>query len=523
MRTLALVIALLGALTHSPAALGHASLIRSEPADRVTLSRSPASLTLAFNEPVSPLVLHLVESGGRTLELTNLVAEGGVLTIRLPEPLPKGTHLLSWRVISADGHPVAGALTFSIVQPSETAPLHPEIHSGGVLSAAIWITKLTLYAGLFFGVGGAFYARWIATEKLSLRANKLISAILVCGLIAVFISVGLQGIDAFGLPLSELNQPRVWADGFATSYGITASLAAVTLLLGSIALRITMGRWLAACALIGAGMTLAASGHASAAVPQLVTRSAVFLHGVTVAFWIGALLPLAAGVRAGRATELARFSRAIPAPLVVLVASGIVLTVVQVRQLRALWTTDYGLVLSAKLAAVVLLLVFAAASRWLTPRMIAGEVRASRRLVASIMAEFLIVVVILGLVASWRFTPPPRSTLAAVEQPIFVHIHADKAMADLNIEPARGGIRNISVTVLDGQFGPLSAKEVTLLLSKPEVGIEPMRLMATHVADTVWRIEGAQIPVLGRWHLRIEVLVSDFEKLMLDDDIELSR
>jgi copper transport protein len=61
------------------------------------------------------------------------------------------------------------------------------------------------------------------------------------------------------------------------------------------------------------------------------------------------------------------------------------------------------------------------------------------------------------------------------------------------------------------------------LLSKPEVGIEPMRLMATHVADTVWRIEGAQIPVLGRWHLRIEVLVSDFEKVMLDDDIELSR
>jgi copper transport protein len=284
-----------------------------------------------------------------------------------------------------------------------------------------------------------------------------------------------------------------------------------------------VGRWLAACALIGAGMTLAASGHASAAVPQLITRSAVFLHGMTVAFWIGALLPLAAGVRAGRATELARFSRAIPAPLVVLVASGIVLTVVQVPQLTALWTTDYGLVLCAKLAAVVLLLAFAAANRWLTPRMIAGEVRASRRLVASIMAECLIVVVILGLVASWRFTPPPRSTLAAVEQPIFVHIHADKAMADLNIEPARGGIRNISVTVLDGQFGPLSAREVTLLLSKPEVGIEPMRLMATHVADTVWRIEGAQIPVLGRWHLRIEVLVSDFEKVMLDDDIELSR
>ena len=44
--------------------------------------------------------------------------DNATVTIRLPERLMPGTHLLSWRVISAHSHPVGGALTFSIGQPS---------------------------------------------------------------------------------------------------------------------------------------------------------------------------------------------------------------------------------------------------------------------------------------------------------------------------------------------------------------------------------------------------------------------
>ena len=136
----------------------------------------------------------------------------------------------------------------------------------------------------------------------------------------------------------------------------------------------------------------------------------------------------------GRA-ELVRFSKAIPLPLVVLVATGILLAVVQLQRVDALWTTRYGSTLFCKLVAVCVMLVFAAANRWLTPRVAAGDASAARRMFRSIQFELVIVVVILGLVASWRFTPPPRSLFAAEAQPVHVHIHTDKAMADLQIEP----------------------------------------------------------------------------------------
>ena len=94
-------------------------------------------------------------------------------------------------------------------------------------------------------------------------------------------------------------------------------------------------------------------------------------------------------------------------------------------------------------------------------------------------------------------------------------------MADIKIERAQAGSRQITVTVLDGQFGPLVAKEVTLLLVKPSAGIEPLRMSAAHVEGTTWRVDNVSIPLSGRWTVGVEVLISDFEKVTIEDDVDL--
>jgi copper transport protein len=237
-------------------------------------------------------------------------------------------------------------------------------------------------------------------------------------------------------------------------------------------------------------------------------------------------VPLAAVMRSPdrRAVELARFSCAIPTAIILLLASGIALAIVQLRQVDALWTTGYGLVLCGKLVAVLALLALAALNRYvLTLRVVAGESFAAWRMTRSIAAEVLIALLALGFVAAWRFTPPPRALFAAAEAPIHVHIHGDKAMADLTIEPADSSGRQVTVSIVDDQFRPLLAKEVTLLLAKPEAGIEPLRLPATHVESTIWRIDRVHLPVLGGWQVRVEILVNDFEKISLENRIQLLR
>src|SRR5262249_49498981 len=158
----------------------------------------------------------------------------------------------------------------------------------------------------------------------------------------------------------------------------------------------------------------------------------------------------------------------------------------------------------------------------LTPRIVAGDRSAARRLAGSIMIELLAVAIVFGLVASWRFTPPPRSLLAAAQAPLHIHIHGDRAMADLTVTPSVAG-RDIVVTVLDGQFGPLRAKDVTLVIARPESGIEPLRLPAGRLDESRWKIDRVQLPVLGDWQLRLEILVSDFDKIVLEDRIVIER
>jgi copper transport protein len=219
--------------------------------------------------------------------------------------------------------------------------------------------------------------------------------------------------------------------------------------------------------------------------------------------------------------ELARFSRLIPVPLAVLIATGAYLAWTQLDRPDALWTTGYGEVLAGKLAAVLVLLGLAAANRYvLVPRLAAWG--SGRPLAASIATETAIALAILATVAVWRFTPPPRALIAA--EPTSIHFHGGKVMAQIEVEPVRARGADVSIAVLDGNFHPFAAKGVTIFLSNAAAGIEPLRRDADSLDDASnWRIDDLRIPLAGRWTLRVDILVSDFEKETLEDDVLLPR
>jgi copper transport protein len=75
--------------------------------------------------------------------------------------------------------------------------------------------------------------------------------------------------------------------------------------------------------------------------------------------------------------------------------------------------------------------------------------------------------------------------------------------------------------IMTGDFGPLDAKEVTLVLSKPDSGIEPLKRPATKPGDGSWRVDNLVIPVPGRWMVRIDILVSDFEVVKIEAPVDI--
>jgi copper transport protein len=358
--------------------------------------------------------------------------------------------------------------------------------------------------------------------------DRTLVALIAAGLLVTPLSVGLQGLDALDQRLPGLAQKLTWETGLETSYGLTAIAAMVALFAALFAFEATwrqapvVARGLSFAALLVAGLALALSGHASNAAPQLATRPSVFVHVVCVAFWAGALLPLIASLKAGEGAALARFSRLIPYALAALVVSGVILAVVQLDRVDALWTTNYGIVLSCKLAAVMALLALAAANRYVfAPRYQGGQSAASNALTRTMAVELCIVAVILALVALWRFTPPPRS-LAASEA-VEVHLHGERAMAQVSLLPVRARDPRVRIEVFDAQFNVLAVKEVTVTLANPTAGIEPVRRMAVPAGDGHWQVEGLRIPMAGQWIVRVDLLIDDFDKIVLEDRVDLPR
>jgi copper resistance protein C len=102
-------------------AVAHTELIGSSPADGATLTTPPAAVLLEFSEPVQTEFgqVAVLDDADVHHEQGNPNIVGAKVTQGVDE-LSAGTYRISYRVGSADGHPITGTLAFTVT--AETTP-----------------------------------------------------------------------------------------------------------------------------------------------------------------------------------------------------------------------------------------------------------------------------------------------------------------------------------------------------------------------------------------------------------------
>jgi copper transport protein len=478
-------------------------------------------VTLDFSEPVRPLAARRFPSGGGEPVEAAPEAQDERVVVPVPDGVGKGTVVLSWRVVSADGHPVGGSHLFSIGPPTAAADAPV---GGSARLAALGRGLLTL--ALVFGVGGAVFLCLVdrsPTPASTVRRLAIGAAIASPPL--ALLALGLQGLDLLGLAPGALLSVEPWSAALASPFAATAGLSGLAALAAIAALRAKepVGGRLALAAWGLAAISFALFGHAANAAPRWLTAPCIAVHATAFIFWIGALPGLAErAVRPGAALAptLRRFS-AMAVPLVgILVLTGAVLTVVQVHHPSALLDTAYGRLLTAKLIAVVLLLLLAAFNRLrLTPRIERGSPGGPARFRRSVTTEIALGLLILVLASSFRLTPPPRA-LAAAPTEAYVHLHGPKVMADVTLTPGRAGTNPVEIAIVSVDGAPMDPLEVRISFADPARGLEPFRLDAVRKGE-VWKAGPVTLPYDGDWTVRLDVLVSDFDRATLEATVTL--
>ncbi|GAA3488347.1 copper resistance CopC/CopD family protein [Streptomyces cremeus] len=407
-RALLVVLALVGALFVSagPAA-AHAALTDSNPKDGAVVATAPENITLNFSEQIQlgeDAIRVLDPAGkradtGEVLDLCNgnLVQYG----VALHKGLPDGTYTVAWQAVSADSHPISGALTFSIGAPSESSVVLPSQEAGGGIVGVLYgIARYAAYAGFILLVGGAAFvlACWRrgASERpmqrlvvrgwllltaatllmLLLRAPytgsgelsgifdlaalkavlttktgaALVSRLLLLGAAALFVAVlfGAYAKKVAAHP-EEPEEPEEEDDEDSSRKDLTFGLA--------------LGGGVVAA---GIAATWAMSEHASTGLQPGLAMPVDVLHMLAVAAWLGGLAALLTALYRSPSLErtaVRNFSRLAFGSVVVLAATGLYQSWRQVGSWDALFGTAYGKLLLAKIALVAVMVAAAWFSR----------------------------------------------------------------------------------------------------------------------------------------------------------------
>lgn len=106
-------------------ALAHAGILEASPEEDRTLASPPEQVSLTFNEPVEAefTPVEVTNERGDRVDMDNArtVSDAPeVVVVDLEENLPGGSYEVDWRVTSADGHPIDGNYTFTVIGGDES-------------------------------------------------------------------------------------------------------------------------------------------------------------------------------------------------------------------------------------------------------------------------------------------------------------------------------------------------------------------------------------------------------------------
>ena len=103
------------AVAGATSAQAHNTLRSTDPADGSTVEVAPDQVTLTFDEPAVALgtQVEVRSADGTVVSTGDPVLLDATVTQALVDGRPAGLYTVSWRVTSADGHPITGELSFT--------------------------------------------------------------------------------------------------------------------------------------------------------------------------------------------------------------------------------------------------------------------------------------------------------------------------------------------------------------------------------------------------------------------------
>lgn len=511
---------IVGTMLGLPASVAsaHAVLDNSVPASGATLVESPPQIVLDFDEPVETSLgfIRLFGSDATRVPLPSIARDASdesIVRVDVPA-LDDDTYVVTYRVVSVDGHPVDGAITFQVGEgdrvdvTSVVADVLGDDGTGAALTALTRAMRLVGYlalalvfaAGLFL-LGGAGTAAhtWLLRVAAAAGGAMAVAALGLLGLQGAGLSGGGIGSALEWSTLSDIGDTRVGHALLArAAVGILVTFASAAALRRARDVGVVV-RFAFVMAFAVVPLSYAFAGHPGAASPMAPAVAASVVHVLAVGTWFGGLLVLATSSRLREPAAVKWFSQRAVVLVGLAVASGVVQSLLIIDDIGGILDITYGKTLAAKLVFVGIMLLGAAVVR--RTFLDSGTQRLRPVLIAEAVAGLLVLSVTSGIV-----TETPRSAVSAA--PFAASLVQGDTIVNVTVSPARVGNVEMHVIVSKpgGSLDPVATVRVRFSSTErdvPPIAVEPAEVGPNHFVAT------AQIPYAGEW--RIDVVIVEVD------------
>jgi copper transport protein len=543
---LAAVLVTVGSVLLAGPASAHASLLKTDPTEGSILAKAPATATFTFNEQVGSEQggVHVFSAAGKELEADSHV-EDAKLIVDLPSGMDKGTFIVAWRVISADGHPIAGSLSFSVGEPSTTVSSKAAVaeSSPKFVIAVLGVSQAFTYLGVFGCCGLIVFLllmlpRERGLDQLRARLLDLAGWFAWVTLIANFVLLPFNSLVQHGTGLGDLWKSQTWSDASGSQAVSALLLIGGTSIAVSLMTRGDRVKTPMTLSVVGVTLlSLSLVGHTRSVYPLWLMVAADVSHVAAGSIWFGGLIGLVIGLR--RLTErpriaaemLGRFSGYAGFLLAAVAITGSILGWRILENWYNLFHTDFGIVLLVKVGFVGVVALVAAYNRFrLMPVVLADAGFADRRttttaLQKTVRVEALLLVVVLGLTGFLVDRSPVQSTSAAqlpggYDSSTFTGQTGNVKVVAV-LKPAQTGDNTITLQLQDSEGDPIEPAALpTLSLAEGTLGLGDQAL--TNV-DSGTYTASVLIPKPGTWTLSVSVPTSEFDNPVVSIKVPVTQ
>ncbi|MCY9715115.1 copper resistance CopC/CopD family protein [Paenibacillus larvae] len=523
---------------------GHASLLKAEPEQNSVIKEPPGRISLTFNERLEDGLYYIkvLDQNGKSATDNQAVlsSDRTGLELQLPK-LKDGIYVVSYHIISADGHPVSRSYPITIGETAQNnAPPSGQQgntpnsgghhHGGGTsgqliqnLSRGLWYFTLLSLAGWLIwlrmsGVEPGSFRKELSFWTLNLQRAHLVALLLV-------ISTHLETLLGEG-GLADLGTLIV-----RTSVGLSWLITFILSLTGFVLLG--RNKWTDIAWVLALLITKGSTGHAAVYTPRPVTIASDCIHLIAASFWTGGLLLAFVLWRKQKELVLpylSRFSKTAFISILILAATGILSTFLFLPSFRYLLYTTWGVLLLVKSGLVLIVIIVAAFIRMYMKN------KGERSLKQWLRVDFTLMLGIIGIVGFLTYTSPTPSN-----EPLYWHEMGEQIHMTASITPNVPGVNKFMTKVwLPESMGEpkrvqfiLKYKEKRNVTGDGEEGLAPIEVPLNRTEQSEkdisfpgfklysYKAEGAFLPFDGKWEVEIRVMNPHDDETVYRKEIQL--